>query len=79
MEEETLETLRALNYIAENNLAGEVNKLYAKTGNVYVAIAIVYYNIEQTPETIEICRRISCEAAKAEKAHYESMCDKRLN
>lgn len=60
----------AINYVQENKLQAEANKLANKVGDVYMACLILYKNIPQTEENLEMCKRLVKQRKEADKKAF---------
>ena len=56
MENNTM--MDAINYVSNNKLHKEANTLANKVGDIYMACIMLYKNIPQTKENLEMCKRI---------------------
>ena len=64
--------MHAINYVQENKLHKEANLLANKVGDIYMACVIIYKNIPQTKENLEMCKKIVKQNKEAdEKAFYD--------
>lgn len=61
------EMLEAIDYINNNKLHTEVNKLYIKVGDPYMATWMIYKNINLTQENIDIAKDIVKEHSKEQE------------
>ena len=68
MENNTM--MDAINYVQENKLHKEANILANKVGNIYAACLMLYKNIPQTEENLEICKRIVKTEKEADKKTF---------
>lgn len=46
----------AIKYVEENKLHAEANKLANKVDDIYMACLMLYRNISQTEENLEMCK-----------------------
>ena len=70
MEDNTM--MDAINYVSNNKLHKEANTLANKVGDIYMACIMLYKNIPQTKENLEMCKRIVKQRREAdEKAFYD--------
>lgn len=60
----------AIKYVEENKLQAEANKLANKVGDVYMACLILYKNIPQTEENLEMCKRLVKQRKEADKKAF---------
>ena len=68
MENNTM--MDAINYVQENKLHKEANILANKVGNIYAACLMLYKNIPQTEENLEMCKRIVKQGKEADKKAF---------
>lgn len=62
----------AINYVQESKLHKEANSLANKVGDIYMACVLIYKNIPQTEENLEICKKIVKQKKEADKnAFYD--------
>lgn len=64
------EMMDAIKYVEENKLQAEANKLANKVGDVYMACLILYENIPQTEENLEMCKRLVKQIKEADKKAF---------
>ena len=70
MENNTM--MDAINYVSNNKLHKEANTLANKVGDIYMACIMLYKNIPQTKENLEMCKRIvKTEKEADKKAFYD--------
>ena len=65
MEDNTM--MDAINYVSNNKLHKEANTLANKVGDIYMACIMLYKNIPQTKENLEMCKRIVKQRREAER------------
>lgn len=68
MEDETM--MDAIKYVQESKLHKEANLLANKVGDIYMACLIIYKNIPQTEENLEICKKIVKQKKEADKKAF---------
>ena len=62
--------MNSINYVQESKLHKEANFLANKVGNIYMACLIIYKNIPQTEENLEICKKIVNQTKEADKKAF---------
>lgn len=68
MEDETM--MDAIKYVQESKLYKEANLLANKVGDIYMACVIIYKNIPQTKENLEMCKKIVKQKKEADKKAF---------
>ena len=69
MENNTM--MDAINYVQENKLHKEANILANKVGNIYAACLMLYKNIPQTEENIDIVKNIVADRKRKEDEAFK--------
>lgn len=59
-----------IKYVQESKLYKEANLLANKVGDIYMACVIIYKNIPQTEENLEICKKIVKQKKEADKKAF---------
>lgn len=62
--------MNAINYVQENKLHKEANKIANKVGDIYMACVILYQNIPQTEENLKICKRMVRQRKESDKKAF---------
>lgn len=62
--------MNAINYVQENKLHKEANLLANKVGDIYMACVIIFKNIPQTKENLEMCKKIVKQKKEADKKRF---------
>ena len=62
--------MNAINYVQENKLHKEANILANKVGDIYMSCIIIYKNIPQTKENLEMCKNIVKQKKEADKKAF---------
>ena len=73
MENNTM--MDAINYVQENKLHAEANRLANKVGNIYAACLMLYNHIPDTEENIDIVKNIVTDRKRKEEEAFK----KRMN
>lgn len=61
----------AIKYVEENKLHAEANKLANKVGDIYMACLMLYRNISQTEENLEMCKKLAKQRKEADKKAFQ--------
>ena len=62
--------MEAIKYVQESNLLEEANLLANKVGDIYMACVIIFKNIPQTKENLEMCKKIVKQKKEADKKAF---------
>lgn len=61
----------AIKYVEENNLHTEANNLANKVGDIYMACMMLYHNVPQTEENLEMCKKLVEQRKEVDRKAFE--------
>ncbi len=67
--------IQSINYVQENKLHAEANRLANKVNNIYIACLMIANNVPQTKENLEMCKKLVEQKKETDRKAFNDYLD----